>query len=271
MGRSLWFRWAGAAMFLASFLVLSLVGGSGCASKTPTAASFVATSTPTLPSNFIDNLEDGDAYLNPTFCGVKRTGVPEGFWVASSWGDPSNVINGGPGKPFVFSGAVGANGTDSAIHIYGQVTDHADGQYPAFQLQGKLQGGEYYDTVPYGLVGVRFYYKTGVDTCPTRRFNLPIAATTESSGGGTCMNKCYDHFGAPLTPTSGAWSMKAYYFNAALGTPFLSRKGFGSAISPATLSGAHLSQVLEVQWLFGRDGAAGESSVDYWIDEVEFF
>jgi hypothetical protein len=266
-------NWMGALLgvAMASVFGLAIFGNQGCTAKMPASTTFVATATPTVPPNIIDNLEDGDTYLNPAMCGVGASGAPYGFWVASSWGDPANLINGRSGSPIVFGGSVGANGTDSAIHIYGTIIDHADNQYPSFQLEGKLKGGNYFDAVPYGFVGVRFYYKTGTDTCTFRRFNLPIAATSPSSTGGYCLTSCFDHFGASLTPTSGAWSLKTYYFNATLGTPILSRQGFGSAISPTTLSGSHLSQLLQVQWQFGRNGSAGTSSVDYWIDEVEFF
>jgi hypothetical protein len=256
---------------LSGVFSLVLIGNQGCTAKMPASTTFVATATPTVPPNVADNMDDCDSNMNPAMSGVNSSGSPLGFWVASSWGDPGNLINGAAGANVVFCGNVGANNTNGAIHLYGTIKDNGDGQYPSFQLEGKFKGSLYFDSTVYGYRGVRFYYKTGTDTCTFRRFNLPIAATSPPATGGYCATACYDHFGASLLATNGVWTQRSYYFNATLGTPFLQRQGFGSAITPATLSGNHLKQLIQVQWQFGRNGSAGTASVDYWIDEVEFF
>lgn len=247
-------------------VVLALVGNQGCTAKMPAATTFVATATPTVPPNVIDNMEDGDTYLNPAMCGTTSSGVPTGFWVASTWGDPSNLVNGAAGAAVIFCGGVGCPVSPScAIHLYGNIKDNNDGQYPSFQLEGKLRGGNYFDGLQYGYTGVRFYLKTGVgDNCPYRRFNVPVGGTTPPAGGGYCATNCYGHFGTSLSATNGAWQQKTF--------PFTSlTRAFGNPLTPPTLTGKNLQELLEVQWQFGRNGSAGTSYVDYWIDQVEFF
>jgi len=189
-----------------------------------------------------------------------------GYWHAWTWGDPGNQVN----APYVICGGVGANGTSCAIHLYGNIHDNADGQYPAFELDGLLKSGQTFDASMYS--GIRFYFKTGTsDTCLLRRFTVPISTTQPVSLGGACTTNCLDHFGANLGATSGNWVQKTYYFNSTLGSPSLLRQGWGYPVNPMTLSGANLTQLLAVQWIAGRNGSAGTSYVDYWVDEVEFF
>jgi hypothetical protein len=267
--KTVWFLRGFLACSVSLLLAMSFFGTQGCVNKTPGMAAFVATSTPTLPSNVIDDLEDGDVYLNPAMSGVSSGGAALGYWVASTWGDTSNIINGSAGAPFVFRGGVGAAGTLASIHIYGTIKDNADAQYPSFQLQGKLKGGAVFDTTALGYKGVRFYYKVGSgDNCPTRKFFLPVSSTTPPIGGGTCTDSaiCYDHFGATLASTADLWVQKIYYFRSADGTPVLTKRN-GSTKPNET----DLQRVLEVQWQFGRNNLLGTSTVDYWVDEVEFF
>jgi hypothetical protein len=81
-------NWMGALLgvAMASVFGLAIFGNQGCTAKMPASTTFVATATPTVPPNIIDNLEDGDTYLNPAMCGVGASGAPYGFWVASSGG-----------------------------------------------------------------------------------------------------------------------------------------------------------------------------------------
>jgi hypothetical protein len=166
----------------------------------------------------------------------------------------------------VLCGGVGANGTSCAIHIYGNITDALPTTYPSFQLEGKLKGGNYFDASQYGYTGVRFYLKTGTgDNCPYRRFNVGIGATTPPAGGGYANStNAYSHFGATLAATGGVWLQKTYIFTS-LG------RAFGTPLTPNSITGINLQQLLEVEWQFGRNGVAGTSAVDYWVDEVEFF
>lgn len=265
----------GGSLFMIIVFLITISGNQGCSNKTPSLATFVATATPTVVPNVIDNLEDGDTYLNPAMSGMTSTGVPLGFWVASTWGDSSNVIDNSAGANVVFCGGVGANNTSCAIHIYGNLKDNGDNQYPAFQLEGKLKGGNYFDASAYPYTGIRFYIKIGAgDTCSDRRFNVPIGLTTPPSGGGYCASNCYGHFGSSVGvggavatgahPTgTGVWSQQSYPFT-----------GLSPVYGPAlgkTLAGNYLKELLEVEWVFGRNGVAGTSTVDYWVDEVEFF
>jgi hypothetical protein len=249
-----------------SVFLLMIFSNQGCTAKMPVSTTFVATATPTVQPIVIDNLEDGDTYLNPAMCGTTSTGVPLGFWVASTWGPSSNVINGMSGANIVFCDGMGANNTSCAIHIYGNITDVTPTTYPSFQLEGKLRGGSYLDISQYGYTGVRYYMKIGTgDNCLYRRFNVGIGATTPQAGGGYANStNAYSHFGATLTTTGGVWTQKTFIFTSLI-------RAFGTPLSPSTLSGNHLKELLEVEWQFGRNGSSGSSTVDYWIDEVEFF
>ena len=45
----------------------------------------------------------------------------------------------------------------------------------------------------------------------------------------------------------------------------------GAIPNPPTLSGVNLQQVLWLQWEEGRNNTPGNSTIDLWIDDVEFY
>ena len=132
----------------------------------------------------ISDFENGSIDVNP-----KLLNGGGGSWNAYTYG--GNTIN----NPFVVDG--GANGTQKAVHIFGALLNKGDGQYPSFTLTAKLRSSGLYDASPFS--GIGFYYKCPpTDTTPYHKISIPIAATSPTSGGGTCTDGCYNHFGFDL-------------------------------------------------------------------------
>lgn len=201
--------------------------------------------------NIIGNFDDGSTNMSS-----KLFGSGSGVWNAFTYG-PGNSIN----SPFVVSG--GANGTPKAVHIFGTLNNKGDGTYPAFTLQGKFKSSGYYDASPFN--GLRFYFKCpSEDTSLTKRFSFTIAPTVPTSGGGTCADNCYNHFGADLSTTPD-WTLKSYKF-----TDLKRGAGWGSSVIPPELV-EHLKEVIGVEWSNNAQNTAGTYHIDYWVDEVEFF
>jgi hypothetical protein len=190
-----------------------------------------------------------------TAVSAKLYGSSKGVWNAFSYA--GNTVN----SPFVVAG--GAKGTAMAARVWGTLNNKGDGQYPAFSLQGQLRDSGYFDASNFS--GIRFHYKCPLsDQASERRFKIPIAATLPTSGGGTCTDACYNHFGADLS-TSAEWTLKSYSFSE------LKRlSGWGSPVSPPDFVD-HLSKVVFLQWDHGTGNNAGSYNIDFWVDEVEFF
>jgi hypothetical protein len=190
-----------------------------------------------------------------TAVSAKLFGSNKGVWNAFSYA--GNTVN----SPFVVAG--GAKGTGMAARISGTLNNKGDGSYPAFSLQGLLKEGGYYDASNFN--GIRFYYKCPLsDQSTERRFKIPIAATLPTSAGGTCTDGCYNHFGADLA-VSAEWTLKSYSFS-----DLKRLSGWGSPVNPPDFVD-HLSKVVYLQWDHGTGNNAGAFTIDFWVDEVEFF
>jgi hypothetical protein len=199
----------------------------------------------------IDNFEDGSTNMSSKLFGDGGAGAWNAFASAG------NTLT----TPYVVSG--GANGTAMAAHISGTLVNKGDGQYPSFTLQGMLKKSGTYDASMFE--GIRFYYKCPADDkAPARRFNVTIPATLPSSGGGTCSDQCYNHFGADLSMT-GDWVQKTYSFS-----DFKRQPGWGSIVTPPDFTD-HLKELMTIEWNHNAGNTAGTYAIDYWVDEVEFF
>jgi hypothetical protein len=197
----------------------------------------------------IGNFEDGSLHMNPKLFGAKA-----GLWSATTYGGTINI-------PVVVPG--GANGTMWAIHVSGKLINKGDNTYPSFLLMGKFKPRGFYDASPFH--GIRFYYKWPADDQgTTRRFNIPIAATVPSSSGGTCTDGCSNHYGVDLTKTD-AWVEKQLAF-----TDLSRRSGWGSPVTPPEFT-EHLKEIVDLEWMDSCDNNTGTYTMDYWVDEVEFF
>ncbi len=198
----------------------------------------------------IANFDDGSTKMSP-----KLYGDNEGAWNAFASGGNSLTT------PYVVSG--GAKGTAMAVHIYGTLVNKGDNQYPGFTLQGMFKQSGTFDAS--NFQGVRFYYKCPADDkCPGHRFNITIPATLPTSGGGTCTDQCYNHFGADLS-TAGDWTQISFAFSDLKRQP-----GWGSIVTPPDFTD-HLKEFKTIEWNDTAGNTAGTYAVDYWVDEVEFF
>ena len=160
----------------------------------------------------------------------------------------------------------GANNTPMACHVTGIITDPGTGVYPAVDLQAPMEWGDKYNMSFFS--GVRFYYNiSNADTVSKRVFEIPTFQTQGTPAGGcdVTSGKCYDHFGTTLAGTNGSWKSFSVKFSD------LTRAGFGTPLNPANLSGYNLTQVLWLLWEESNNNTAGTVTVDFWVDEIEFF
>lgn len=230
----------------------------GCTTKqnTPTTATFfdplpspTPTSTP-LPSNWIDDFEDGNLNMNPTLVNSLN-----GFWQAFSWAGNETNINSAVESP-------GANGTNRMMHVWGTLVGGGTG-FPGFTLRGKFRTLGLYDATSF--TGIRYYYRTAsTDAAANRLFQIAVAQTTPPSDGGTCTATCFDHFRVVLTNTAGSWTFRSHNFST------ITQAGWGTPVSPPGLLN-HLDEVVFIQWIHDHNNDVGSWSIDYAVDEVEFF
>src|SRR5581483_2670090 len=198
----------------------------------------------------IANFDDGATKMSS-----KLFGDSEGAWNAFASG--GNTLT----TPYVVSG--GAKGSAMAAHIAGTLVNKGDNTYPGFTLQGSVKQAGTYDAN--NFQGIRFYFKRpSTDTCPAHRFSITIPATLPSSGGGTCTDGCYNHFGADLTP-AGDWTQLSFAFSDLKRQP-----GWGSIVTPPDFTD-HLKEFKTIEWNDTAGNTAGSYNVDYWVDEIEFF
>lgn len=174
------------------------------------------------------------------------------------------------------SGAVanpGAVNTSHCYHTSGTVIDKGDNTYPAVQIQIPLEKSAsvsaYYDAGFFH--GVKYYLKVmGDDTAGSRKFSIPVAQTQPPSAGGNCnpnaaSNACYNDFTVGYANTNGNWVLTSADFST------FTRGNYGSSITPTTLSGSNLQQILMLSWMEGNLNVAGTVNVDFYIDEVQFY
>jgi hypothetical protein len=274
---------------LAAVLLLSAASFAtlqGCKGNAPGAPVFATPPPAPLANNIIDNFEDGNLLMNISLAGaassptttyvavpadplnpsgptnlqpVVNPSVPLGVWVASSWG--GNTVN----NPYIFTDGLGALSSLGYIHLVGNLTEPNPPAYASYQLEGKFNNGAAYDAATPGFTGIRFYYKLGAtDNCLQRRFMIAVRQSLPGPDGGTCPSNCYDHPGADQAANPrDTWVLKSYTFTS------LTQLGWGYVV-PGGLP-AHRTDFIKLVWINGRNGAAGTSKVDYYVDQVEFF
>ena len=129
-----------------------------------------------------------------------------------------------------------------------------------------MESGNLYDMSFF--TGVKFFLKLGVsDSAIKRMFSIPIYYTQAPPAGGCQAGKqCYAHFEASYAnATAGQWLPFSYKFTD------LTRESWGNAITPSTLTGSNLQQVLWLMWEEGNNGTAGKAKVDFWVDQIQFY
>lgn len=167
----------------------------------------------------------------------------------------------------------GAAGTADCLHVFGTINDPGNATYPEIQMQVPLEKSAsvsaYYDASFF--TGIQFYIKTaGSDTAGKRIFSMPIAQTQPSSAGGDCnpsaaLNACYNDFFITYNNTNGAWQLVTAPFSS------FTRGNYGSAVTPTTLSGTNLQQILMLDWLESNNNVAGFINVDFSVDQIQFY
>lgn len=198
----------------------------------------------------ITNFDDGSKNVSS-----KLFGGSGGNWSTITFG--GNSIS----SDFVVAG--GANGTAKCAHVTGTLVDQGNFVYPAFTLQGKFKGGGFYDASAF--TGIRFYYKCPADDqAIKRRFAIGTGATLPASDGGNCQTDCYNHFGAFMDPAND-WVLKSYSFE-----DLKREAGWGSPVTPPDLTD-HLKEFVYIKWDHSGDNHAGTYTIDYWVDEIEFY
>ncbi len=246
------------------FLALAAVSAilwAGCEPKTVPVGAYSAPNS-TADRTTVANFESGTANINPFLFEPLLPGsavtLPGAATVVNNFTtyEYASLMVTGPG----------ANNTSMACHVSGAVTDFGNGVYPAVGLQAQMESGKKYNLSFF--TGVKFYFKTSTaDNALKRVFQIPIYQT-QGIPSGNCdnsTNKCYDHFGTTLAATNGNWQQLSLKFSS------LTRTGFGFSLNPTDLSGFNLTQVLWLLWEEGNGNAAGTATIDFWVDEIQFF
>ena len=245
-----------------ALLVLALVWV-GCNNKVAPLSSYVPASS-SLDRTTVANFDSGfgSVNINPNLYEVGTSGntlkAPGAVTLVNNF--TANVVsNGGFTTP-------GYNGIGYAYHVFATVTDNGDTTYPTIDLQAQMDSGLTYNASFF--TGVKFYIRVATDdTAGKRVFEIPLS-TTQAPPGGICDNSnntCYDHFYAPYQSTNGVWKQLSFSFSS------LQRQGFGSALTPPTLTGANLTRFLWLQWEEGNNNVKGVVTVDYSVDQIEFY
>jgi hypothetical protein len=184
---------------------------------------------------------------------------------------PGNVIQRSGAVQFTGGGAAwslvspGAEGSARALRVSGAVTE--------VRLQlwiplDTLSPTGYYNASLFS--GIRFYLKVAsADNTSPKYFSLPTSQTMPAPQG-TCLTKCYDHFGATYSSTGGQWTLVSLDFSS------LTQGGWGTKAVPSTFSGDNLKQVVQLQWQednpnFGLSGPVTSSNADFQIDQIQFY
>lgn len=220
--------------------------GTGETSTTTTTAPTPATTEPVTEADLalIDDLEDGNAV-------IAEFEERQGQW--SAYNDATSGATQTPaaGKA-VTPEAGGANGSQFALHTSGSgFSEWGAGIQLDFKNSGSgASSREPFDASHYA--GISFYAKGS----GSPRVELATPATTDSAGGGSCTESCFDTHGKSIT-LGADWALFTIPFDD------LVQEGWGAeaAFSPAELLGL----------AFKVSGSAdAPADFDFWIDDVRF-
>ncbi len=267
---------------LAAFMALGWIG---CQTQVPTSYLSTNGASPSLIANFDVNPSNWPTPYATTVPSNQPssgpitdvTGKPVTVYpVNNNLAEPDKTNNlvSNPGQISVISAgatmmlvAPGANNTSDCAWVSGTVTDLGNLAYPTNGLQLPIESTGYYNG---GLfTGIKFYIKIMPDdTALVRSFAIPVAQTipvTATGGSCTAGSKCYDNFSYSLSSTGGNWQLMT--------VPFLSmtRASWGNNITPSTLSGINLEQILPMTWTEGNNNVAGIANIDFYVDEINFY
>jgi hypothetical protein len=251
----------------------------GCKDKVPPLSNVVKAVS--MPTNVIDDFEDGNRAMNPALYGATH-----GDWTL--YGSASLVYL---TSPYIVpnTAADAVNSSAFAFHASGTLRDNGDGKYPEATLWARFNVEPWYSISGSGFTGLR--YKLNVspaDTAPKRRFKLRVSDSVPLANGGICSYKdivtgvtcdCWNHFGADFTVTAG-WQQYDYTFDQLTqeawgckwvsGPPWRFSGGLLTATPPRP-PGYYYDYIFGFDFCESRDNSIGLSQIDFWVDDVEFY
>lgn len=248
----------------------------GCTNRTPFDSGYPGlTPTPnvtpvypaptTVPNkNLVANFDNNSAFINPNLMEINN---PPNYVLKTA--GSVTAINNFPANITGFSGTVVGGGVSGyCFRVQGMLTDPGNASYPAAELEAMMEGGNLYDGSFFS--GVKFYLWIGPDDNALKRdFSIPVFQTQGTPQGGCVGGNaggCYDNFGVLLTGSAGQWG--------AYNVPFssLTQAYAGVVTTPnPNFAGQNLQQMLWLQWEEGRNNTAGTSTLDYAVDDIEFY
>lgn len=272
---------SGVRLVLTALLALSGTGWfflGGCTNHTPFDSGYPGLTptpnvtpvypAPTLVPNrtLVANFEGNTPLVNPNL--MEMNNPPT--YILKTAGSVTGVNN-FPAALTGFSAMVvpgGANGSFFSFRVQGTLADAGNSQYPAAELEAQMEGGNLYDGSFFS--GVKFYMKIGTDdTALKRDFSIPVYQTQGTPQGGCVGGNaggCYDNFMILLNQTSGAWISNNIPFSS------LAQAYPGVETKPDPyFEKQNLQQMLWLQWEESRNNTAGTSTIDYSVDDIEFY
>lgn len=260
----------------------------GCQNRIPSAITTSVTGTPTpgaypAPSSnpnrtLIANFE-GNTAPTPEPTNVTNSKLFELGGLNNTIGSPGgwNVTNNFPlyengilliESTFLAPG--GTNGTSLACHLSGAVTDTGNGTYPSLSLDGFIDTASPLPKNAYNagfFTGIKFMMNISpADTSTDRHFFIPtLQEAPPPQGICGAGSACYNFFGFTFTSGTNGWKQFTFNFTDLTPTPY------GLIPTPPTFTGVNLQEVLWLRWQSGRANTAGTSTVDFWVDEVQFY
>ena len=197
----------------------------------------------------IDDLEDGDSKL-PMLAGR------EGAWYVSNdatAGGKQMPVPSMNMPPFPERPGAPRNGAMSmfAMHTSGSGFESWGANMGLTLLQPPFGTACPYDVSRH--TGVRFFIRSDI-MASTVRFAIPTQETHAPAQGGTCPQRCGDHYGVSISPVPVTWTQMEVKF------ADMKQQNFGIATM------FYPAHVLNVEF-------AVTHSVDFnfWVDQVEFF
>jgi len=247
----------------------------GCSTHTPFDSGYPGLTptpnvTPVYPAptsvpnkTLVANFDSGAATINPYL--MEMNNAPSYNLKAAG---SVTAVNNFPAFLTGFTGAVVPGGvTGNCFRVQGTLTDPGTSTFPAVELEAQMEGGNLYDGSFFS--GVKFYIWIGGDDAALKRdFSIPVYQTQGTPQGGCVGGNaggCYDNFAVNYTAPSGQWALGSVPFTS------LQQAYAGVVTNPPTFTGANLQQMLWLQWEESRNNTPGTSTIDFAVDDIEFY
>ena len=245
-------------------ILLGALGWAGCKTDAPT--SYLSSNGPS--ATMVCDFESG-LTVNPNLAEANRPG--------NHVKTVATIV--GTGSPNVTPLIVtpGADNTGHCVWMDSPVTDPGNASYPAVEFvipieaaPTTLNGASVTVFDASLFTGIKFYLKVmSDDTAGSRSFSIPVLQTSNPPNG-TCnpaaaSNACYNNFEYVYGNTGGVWQLQTLPFS------IFTRQNYGAAVTPTTLSGANLQQIVSLMWSEGNQNVKGTINVDFYVDQIQFY